>query len=351
MARWTWAALRPSSGTVMPWAARAGPSSPEPLLDRGGGIGLEGREVDHLAVEAEADRAPEVLLHHPRRRIVERNAGIDVGGGLGDACRDERRERLARAASGWASQMRTSTVPCRRCGRIDHHTCVASTIEPTLMSASRYSRYATQLPKAFGHAAPRERAREREGARGMQVGVPALQQRTAGREREQQRQHGPQAVADLHGAVGALHADVDVQREGVVAAGDVPEAVDDAAVVLGVDVALLAVVGPRMGADRRDRGVVAAQVRDQPFARGALQRDRVCEVVAAPADDLELGRDQLTGDLRSQRRILGIGGVGERLEARHELERGRVEQRELLLQPDRAIDRLREDGLGGIEIE
>ena len=29
----------------------------------------------------------------------------------------------------WASQIRTSTVPKAKCGRIDHQTCVNSTIE------------------------------------------------------------------------------------------------------------------------------------------------------------------------------------------------------------------------------
>ena len=41
------------------------------------------------------------------------------------------------------------------------------------------------------------------------------------------------------GAVGALDADVDVQRERVVAPGDVLEALADAAVVLGVDQVLV----------------------------------------------------------------------------------------------------------------
>ena len=41
------------------------------------------------------------------------------------------------AAVTWASQMRTSTVPNEACGRIDHQTCVYSTIERVAISSSR----------------------------------------------------------------------------------------------------------------------------------------------------------------------------------------------------------------------
>jgi hypothetical protein len=42
--------------------------------------------------------------------------------------------------------MRTSTVPNDRCGRIDHHTCVYSTIEFVRMRKSTYSRNAAHEP-------------------------------------------------------------------------------------------------------------------------------------------------------------------------------------------------------------
>jgi hypothetical protein len=44
---------------------------------------------------------------------------------------------------------------------------------------------------------------------------------------QEQRQHGPQPVADPHGAVRVADADVDVQGEGVGAPGHPLQALDD----------------------------------------------------------------------------------------------------------------------------
>ena len=108
------------------------------------------------------------------------------------------------------------------------------------------------------------------------------------RDRQQQRQHRPQAVADLDRAVGAADADVDVQRERVVAPGDVLQPVLDAAVVLGVDDVLLAVVRQRVRAGRAERDAVRVGEREQPPARLALARERVLDVLAAARADLDL---------------------------------------------------------------
>ena len=107
---------------------------------------------------------------------------------------------------------------------------------------------------------------------------------------QQQRQHGRSRSQDAHGAVDVADADVDVQREGVVAPRDVLQPVDDAAVVLGVDVGLLAVVGPRVRAGRAERDAARGGEREQAPARLALAGERVGEVLAAPGADLDLAR-------------------------------------------------------------
>src|SRR5258708_1236701 len=58
-------------------AHRSGPGE-ESVHHLGGVVLLAALEVDHAAVEAEPDRAPHVLLDQARRRIVERDARIDV---------------------------------------------------------------------------------------------------------------------------------------------------------------------------------------------------------------------------------------------------------------------------------
>jgi hypothetical protein len=66
----------------------------------------------------------------------------------------------------------------------------------------------------------------------VQAGVDAVDVGRVGADREQQREHRAQAVADADGAVGAADADVHVQRERVVAPRDVLQAVLDPVVVL-----------------------------------------------------------------------------------------------------------------------
>jgi hypothetical protein len=144
---------------------------------------------------------------------------------------------------------------------------------------------------------------------------------------------------------------VDVQREGVVAPGHVLQPVDHAAVVLGVDVALLAVVGPRVGAGGAERHPARLGEGEETIAHVALAAQRVVDVVAAAGADLDLAGDQLAGDRRRQHGILDGGGVAQLLEARHEVERGGVEHRELLLDPHGAVARGREDLLGGGQVD
>ena len=184
--------------------------------------------------------------------------------------------------------------------------------------------------------------REGLGTGGVQAAVAAVEVGRVGRDRQQQRQHRAQAVAHAHGPLDVPHADVHVQAEGVVAPGHIFEAVLDAAVVLGVDDRLLAVVGPRVRrrwrpARRRGRR------RARTAAGGARAGGRSRRAGRADArDDLDLRGDQLARDRVAQhlvraRRLLQL------LEARHQFVRLRVEDRELLLDPDRQVRGVGED--------
>ncbi len=203
-------------------------------------------------------------------------------------------------AVAWASQMRTSTVPKLKCGLTDHQTWVNSTIE--LVSHQELDVLAVGRPAAerVGHAAAREALGEALRARRVQARVAPVQVRRVGGDREQQRQHRPQAVADAHRAVDVAHADVHVQAEGVVAPGDVLQALLDAAVVLGVDDRLLAVVGPGMSAGGAERRALRPGEREQAPAALALALERVVQVGAGAGDDLDLRGDQLAGDVLVQ---------------------------------------------------
>jgi len=106
--------------------------------------------------------------------------------------------------------------------------------------------------------------------------------------------------------------------------------------MLGVDDRLAAVVGPRVRARGRETGAVGAGEREQPPSALALARDRIAEVRPRARDDLDLRGDQLASDPLAQRGVRGRG-VAELLEARREVEGRRVENRELLLDPDRQV--------------
>ncbi len=187
---------------------------------------------------------------------------------------------------------------------------------------------AVGLPPAegVGHPAAREAAGEALGARGVQPRVAAVEVGRVGGHRQQQRQHAAQAVAHEHRAVGVAYADVDVHGEGVVAPRDVLQALLHAAVVLGVDDPLLAVVRPRVGPGGAQRHAVLLGEREQPAAVLALAGERVVEVRAGAGDDLDLAGDQLAGDVLVQQRVARAGGVAELFEAGHHLQRRGVQQ-------------------------
>jgi hypothetical protein len=129
---------------------------------------------------------------------------------------------------------------------------------------------------------------------------------------------------------------VHVQAEGVVPPGDVLELVLHAPIVVGVDDLLLLPRAPRVRARRPEKGVVPGRQGEQARARLALPGHRVAEGLAAARADLDLALDQLAGDRLRQHRVL-LREVAELLEAVVERVRLRVEDRELLLDPDREV--------------
>ena len=201
-----------------------------------------------------------------------------------------------------------------------------------------------------GDSAPGEALGEDLRAGAVQPGVPAVQERRVGRDGQQQRQHRPQAIAHEHRAISAAHADVHVQRERVVAPGDVLEPVLDPVVVLGVDDLLSAVVRPRMGSGSAQRHPAIRRKREQPPAPVPLRRERGPQIETPARADLDLGGDQLAGDRLGQHRIR-LPRIAELLEARRQLERAPIEHGELLLQADGEVRRLLEGGVRRIQVE
>ena len=128
--------------------------------------------------------------------------------------------------------------------------------------------------------------------------------------------------------------DVHVQAEGVVAPGDVLQAVLDAVVVLGVDHRLLAVVGPRVGAGGAERGAVRLGEREQPPPALALARERVA-AGRLPAPEMISISEEISSPAMCSRRHRH-----RRPASRSSSKRGasssvsRIEDRELLLEPD-----------------
>ena len=90
---------------------------------------LPGGEIDQLAREAVANRAPEVLLDQP---VLEVRHGL----ALVQGARDPRSQRVAERGQrarlnqvGLPSQILISTIGKARCGRTLHQSCVCSLIE------------------------------------------------------------------------------------------------------------------------------------------------------------------------------------------------------------------------------
>ena len=219
-------------------------------------------------------------------------------------------------------------------GRTLHQSCVASTIESVSASSPTKSAYSLQPPN--GSWTP-QRGKVRvkiSRADGVKARLAAVEERRVRRRGEEHGQHLAHPVGDGDRAVGAADTDVDVEAPGVVALDDPAQLVAQPVVVLGVDDPLVEVVRPGMRPGRGERRVVLGRQREQPAAAVALALGRVGEGLTAPGPDLDLGVDQLAADRRGEL-VVGLGGVVQLLEAVLELERLRIEDRELLLDPDR----------------
>ena len=128
---------------------------------------------------------------------------------------------------------------------------------------------------------------------------------------------------------------MDVQPEAVVAPDDVAEDLVVAAVVRRVDDALVLPAAPRMRPRGAEQDVEAPGELEElapPLGHGG---GGFGERPALAGADLDLGRDQLADEVLGERRPLGARL--QLLEAVDELQRGRVEDRELLLDRHREV--------------
>ncbi len=106
------------------------------------------------------------------------------------------------------------------------------------------------------------------------------------------------ASQTLHRAIRPVDRDVDVEAERVVAPDDVAEQLVAHPVVRRVDDPLLLPRAPRVRAGRAEREAEAVgELAELGTALGD-ERDRVGEGLAAARPDLDLGRDQLTDEMR-----------------------------------------------------
>ena len=347
-ARWRWAPLRSGSASSMPSsrAHRRGPGQ-QPLRGaRGAGTRLARVEVDQLAVHA---RSGSRARCSPRPAAAAGRANGTPSSSSRAACSTQAtirpRQRLGSRPPS-AGRRRCAPRRCRRRSAGGPTTRPACTRRSSRVRDEELDVVAVGRPRAVGvgHAAAREAAcvkvcvraecrPESSPSRNGELALTASSSGSTGRSRSQ----------TPHGAVGVADADVDVQREGVVAPGDVLQPVDDAAVVLGVDVRLLAVVGPRMRAGRAERDAVRRGEREQPArARSRWRASASARSSPRPERISISDGDQLAGDRVRERRVARLRGVAQLLEARHQVQRLGIEDRELLLEADGPVGRGRE---------
>ena len=105
-----------------------------------------------------------------------------------------------------------------------------------------------------------------------------------------------------------------------------------------------------MGAHRAEGEPHLVGDPEQPRPPGSLPVGRVGKGLAAARPDLDLGVDQLALDRRGELGVAQAGGL-HLLEAVLEVEDRRIEDRELLLDPDREVGRGLEDLTHGLEVQ
>jgi hypothetical protein len=159
-----------------------------------------------------------------------------------------------------------------------------------------------------------------------------LEERRARGEGEQLRKQVAHVVADANRAVGAVHRDVDVEPERVVAPDDPAQDLVVAAVVRRVDDPLLVPRAPGVspcGSEEHTETVGEFSELVTPLAHAGR---RVAEAFAPPGSHLDLRGDELADQVLLELRVLR--GRLELLEPVRERQRLGIEDRELLLDGD-----------------
>jgi hypothetical protein len=133
---------------------------------------------------------------------------------------------------------------------------------------------------------------------------------------------------------------MEVLAEGVVPPDDVPEQLIVSPVVRCVDDPLLLPVGPGMRAGRAEEDVHRLDEGAELRATLGHRRRNVRKSLLPAGADLDLGRDQLSDEVLFE--PCAPGGVPHLLEAVREVQRLRIEERELLLDRDREVRRVLE---------
>ena len=301
------------------------------------GDGLAASEVDELARKAVADRAPDVLLDQSVREWLDRRALVVRAG---DPRRERRRERGERLRLGELGLPVADPDLDRRKREVWPHA------PPQLRVLGDRARVVEEPHEALvlgpraervRDSAAREEAREDLRARRVEPGVHVLDERRARREREQLGEEVPQSGDDRDRAVGPVDPDVDMEAERVVAPDDVAQELVVSPVVRRVDDALLLPVGPRVRARRTEQ---EPHRLDEPLElRSALRHGgrNIRERLLLAGANLHLGGDELAHEVLLERRP--TRGRLHVFEAVREVERVRIEDRELLLDGHREVGR------------
>jgi hypothetical protein len=120
--------------------------------------------------------------------------------------------------------------------------------------------------------------------------------------------------------------------------------------VLGVDDPLVEVARPGVSAHRRQHDPVALCEAEQPRPALGLHGHSLREARRTPRPDLDLRVDQLSGG-RFSEQLVALTRGEQLLEPVDELEGLGLDQRELLLEPDREVRRGLEDLARALEVQ
>ena len=187
-------------------------------------------------------------------------------------------------------------------------------------------------------AEARGRARAREGgehhlARRGQTGRLAAPERRVRREREERRQLDEEPVHDLHGLVGVIDGDMDVETEDQLTPRDVLELVDEGAVAVTRRDPLALEVAERVRAGGADAQLLTLGDGGHVLAELAQLALHVAGGAADGRGDLEHGLHELRPDLRLE--LVAGHRCEHGVDVLHEVEALGVEEHVLLLHTER----------------